>query len=98
MTGDQIEGEARSAAFFIVGDASSERALSELDAGIPLTDPERCPCGTLEIIDIEGPVGIGEPVRLEAGCPLTPLERRTSIVQEIIPARIEVIHDATLML
>ena len=63
-----------------------------------LADPHGCHRGTLEVIEIERRVGIGEPVRLEGGDPIAPLERRPSIGQEVIAARSRLIHALILML
>ena len=53
MSHDQIDGQARGAAFLGTGDAVSERALAELDTGVPLADPHGCRRATLEVIEIE---------------------------------------------
>ena len=53
MGHDQIDGQARGAAFLGTGDAISERALAELDAGVPLADPHGGRRATLEVIEIE---------------------------------------------
>src|SRR5262245_53730896 len=92
MGEDQIDGQPCGAAFLATGDAISERALTELDAGIPLTDPHSCHRSTLEIIDIKRRVYLGEPVRLKRGDPIAPLERRTSINQEVHAARSSLHH------
>ena len=78
---DQIDGQARGAAFFATGDAIRERALAELDTCVPLADPHRCLRGPLEIIEIERRRCVGEPVPLEGGDPIAALERRPSIGQ-----------------
>ena len=95
---DQIDGQARGAAFFVIGDAIRERALAELDACVPLADPHGCHRGTLEVIEIERRLCIGEPVRLEGGDPIAALERRPSIGQEVIAARSRLIHALILTL
>lgn len=53
MGHDQIDGQARGAAFLGTGDAISERVLAELDAGVPLADPHGGRRATLEVIQIE---------------------------------------------
>jgi hypothetical protein len=50
---DQIDGQARGAAFFVLGDAGGEPALAELAAGVPLPDPHGCHPGMIEVIEIE---------------------------------------------
>ena len=92
MGEDQIDGQPCGAAFLVVRDAIGERSLAELDTHVPLTDPNACDRATLEVIEIERLVCIGEPVRLECGGPIAPLERRASISQEINAARGRLIH------
>ena len=53
MGEDQIDGQARGAAFLVIADALGEGALAVLDAGVPVAEPHGCRRSALEVIEIE---------------------------------------------